>query len=678
MAFSVNISVEAPIENQIQEITYDGQEIYQAPLTLSENLAKIAQKIDFSKTSTSGADDLCGEQVENGEKSDVSKQDSKDSFPQQNSLWPWDSVRTKLRNALTEVCVLADVLAIAKEKRYMVLDPVPQEPPEVKPMVQVYARKKALAGAANVLLTGVERLRNSQNELSKNRSTPDFHIELLRLRQNWRLKKVSNSIIGDLSYRTAGSKYSQTGMFEVTKAEDDEKVTVSSPPVSPNSNAVSPAASTAAGGVVPPASSPTAPPASSTQSSSSKSSSLRVTIPTELQGVAYIKVLCQKDQEDLCNSNINLLTATVANSNADMHWQQKLEAAQNVLFCKELFSQLAREAVHLRAPIPHMVVGNQIMATVLPGIQLIIGLCHGTGNDKKSASSSSPPPVTHNAEHDHVLEHSLHQLLREVHHKNTHHPFPHPSSGPLGPSKRRCIAGPTAADRHELLEMTKSQTILEQIIQQAQHFFMRVRTEYVLDTIAKEVKDPLIVSHWNALNSPTQSCVKINIWTNGYDTVCRTSLVVHVGEKSLKCVCRDGRVMHMSYEPQELRDLIFCQIHQHQITAVQNLAKCMGWQFLANSSHLGLGAVEPLGNASSCILASPIGDRMIAVRCEPQSGVQVSIAHSPRKDFFPGQLVRERKWENLGGSFKEVRWDKMEGKNFLNKMELLMASLTSS
>lgn len=37
----------------------------------------------------------------------------------------------------------------------------------------------------------------------------------------------------------------------------------------------------------------------------------------------------------------------------------------------------------------------------------------------------------------------------------------------------------------------------------------------------------------------------------------------------------------------------------------------MGWQFLANSSHLGLGAVEPLGNASSCILASPIGDRYL-------------------------------------------------------------------
>lgn len=189
---------------------------------------------------------------------------------------------------------------------------------------------------------------------------------------------------------------------------------------------------------------------------------------------------------------------------------------------------------------------------MLPGIQLIIILRHSTGNDKK--------PVPQNTDHDHVLEHSLHQLLREVHHKNTHHPYPHPSSAPLGPSKRRCLAGPTAADRHELLEMTKTQTLLEQIIQQAQHFFMRLRTEYVLDTIAKEVKDPLIVSHWNALNSPTQSSVRIIILTHGYDQLIRTSMILHVSEKSLKCVCKDGRVMHMSYEPQELRDLIFCQV----------------------------------------------------------------------------------------------------------------------
>lgn len=70
------------------------------------------------------------------------------------------------------------------------------------------------------------------------------------------------------------------------------------------------------------------------------------------------------DQEDLCSSGVNTLRSGQKPSIPDMYWQQKLESAQNVLFCKELFSHLAREAVQLHAPIPHMVVANQIMASV--------------------------------------------------------------------------------------------------------------------------------------------------------------------------------------------------------------------------------------------------------------------------------------------------------------------------
>ncbi|XP_061730028.1 mediator of RNA polymerase II transcription subunit 17 isoform X2 [Cydia pomonella] len=641
MANSVNISIEAPIENQIQEITYDGQEIYQAPLSMSENLARLAQKIDFAKSD----DEFCNIKKE-PEVEAKSEEDSKEPG-YQSSQWPWDSVRNKLRDALTQVCVLADVLSIAKEKRYMILDPIQADQQDTRPMLQVYGRKKALGAAAAVLLAGVERLRASET-MRMNRNMPDFHIDLLRLRQNWRLKKVSNTIVGDLSYRTAGSKFSQTGVFEVTKAPEEQ---------------IAAAMSLNAAGPAP--------------------SALRVTVPPELQGVAFISVLCQKEQEDVVTATLSSSAlncpGTLPGEGAELHWQQKLEAAQNVLFCKELFARLAAEAVQLDASIPHMVVGNQIMATVLPGIQLLIGLCHNNG---QNTNNSNPDAVkgeggAGKSEHDHVLEHSLHQLLRAVHHANTHHPFPHPATGPLGPSKRRCLAGPMAADRYELLDMSKEQSLLEQIIQQAQHFFMRRRSEYVLDTIAKEVKDPLIVSHWNALNSPTQSCVKINIMASGYDAVCRTSLVVHVGEKTLKCICRDGKVRHLSYELQELRDLIYCQIYQHQMTAVQAVGRCMGWQLLASSSHLGSGPVEPLGNASSCLLASPNGDRMIAIRCEPSVGMQVFIAQSPRKDFFSSELVQDKKWENLGGAFKEIKLDKMEGKNFLNKMELLMACLSS-
>lgn len=97
---------------------------------------------------------------------------------------------------------------------FQVLDPIQPDSIESRPMVQVYGRKKALSAAGAVLLNGVERLRASET-MRMTRNMPDFHIDLLRLRQNWRLKKVSNTIVGDLSYRTAGSKFSQTGVFEV-------------------------------------------------------------------------------------------------------------------------------------------------------------------------------------------------------------------------------------------------------------------------------------------------------------------------------------------------------------------------------------------------------------------------------------------------------------------------------
>lgn len=64
-----------------------------------------------------------------------------------------------------------------------------------------------MASASNIIMSAVERLRSSQNEFMRNRTTPDFHIELLRLRQNWRLKKVSTAIIGDLSFKTGNILY---------------------------------------------------------------------------------------------------------------------------------------------------------------------------------------------------------------------------------------------------------------------------------------------------------------------------------------------------------------------------------------------------------------------------------------------------------------------------------------
>lgn len=57
--------------------------------------------------------------------------------------------------------------------------------------------------------------------------------------------------------------------------------------------------------------------------------------------------------------------------------------------------------------------------------------------------------------------------------------------------------------------------------------------------------------------------------------------------------------------------LVF-QMSQHQVHAVQQLAKVMGWHVLSFSNHVGLGPVESIGNASAITVASPNGDYAIS------------------------------------------------------------------
>jgi mediator of RNA polymerase II transcription subunit 17 len=132
----------------------------------------------------------------------------------------------------------------------------------------------------SILTSGAERLRKSQEQAVK-RTTPNFHYELLKLRNKWRLKKVGNTILGDLSFKSgkfhddfslcrkvisifflsAGSRFWQSGTFEVTKNDlmpSDFKESSGHP------NAMR--------------------------------SPLQVHIPTELESVAYIQVSIRDTQ----------------------------------------------------------------------------------------------------------------------------------------------------------------------------------------------------------------------------------------------------------------------------------------------------------------------------------------------------------------------------------------------
>lgn len=48
---AVQISIESSAEKQVQEVGLDGSETYVQPLSMSQNLARLAQRIDFQQES---------------------------------------------------------------------------------------------------------------------------------------------------------------------------------------------------------------------------------------------------------------------------------------------------------------------------------------------------------------------------------------------------------------------------------------------------------------------------------------------------------------------------------------------------------------------------------------------------------------------------------------------------
>ena len=78
-------------------------------------------------------------------------------------------------------------------------------------VIAVQAKKKALKLAGETVLKGAERLQKPTEKIA------DFHQELLLLRQHYRLRRHGEKILGDLSFRTAGSMFNEQSTFEVIR-----------------------------------------------------------------------------------------------------------------------------------------------------------------------------------------------------------------------------------------------------------------------------------------------------------------------------------------------------------------------------------------------------------------------------------------------------------------------------
>ena len=67
------------------------------PLSMSENLTKSVQRIDFAKVIEESQSDVTGEEKDIKPSDSLSASEGKELATFQPSLWPWDSVRNKLK-----------------------------------------------------------------------------------------------------------------------------------------------------------------------------------------------------------------------------------------------------------------------------------------------------------------------------------------------------------------------------------------------------------------------------------------------------------------------------------------------------------------------------------------------------------------------------------------------------
>ncbi|XP_074631913.1 mediator of RNA polymerase II transcription subunit 17-like [Acropora palmata] len=622
---AVDIAIESLLEQEVEEISRDGQEKYVPQLSMSEMLAKLANKIDFLS-------DVKGHE---GDREKEEEEKALVTF--QPSLWPWDSVRENLRKSLTEICVLSDVLNIVHDKKYLVLDPVSQNQATEKPMMSLITKKRSLANASDILLRGAQRMEDAVKErtdhgMGQGSSVRDFHSELMILRRRWRLKRTGTSIMGDLTYRSVGSQFRNPGLFEVTQATKDQD--------------------------------------DAEKPSSLERRSLEVTVGSDLEGRGEIRVaiVTAKGQID---------TATLRggyHGNPSMAlplWQRKLESAQSNLFCKELFVQLSQEAYNIKENQPHYVMANKIRAEIFPGTDLCI-----TYHTRKNDEEEKPLKVDQDSVPcDQSLVYSLHCLLRKRHHQAHTLQAPRPITAypSQGRSKRLCLAGPSALTAAEVADDLQGECLLEGVLNISRHKVLLKRVVEVIGRLKSQMAEPCIMCHWSMIGCDTRSLVTIHITSPEIGHVARSSFQLRIGIRRIHVVNNYGLCLDLSIHSQDLEDFILSQVCNHRLSAAKSLAQSLGWHIIHCSRHVGTGPVEPQGHMGGLMVKSPNGAKCIAVRTGPSSGVSILVRRPMVPSGVAPELLGDMNWGSLGGDFQEVHYSKMPGRTFVQKLFLLLA-----
>ena len=660
---NVKISLQSLSETKIQEIAYDGRETFIQPLSMSESLTDLANRIDF----------LAEEEAE--------KDEEDDTVTFQPKQWPWEGIRDHLRRAQIEMNVLTDVLAIAQNKprlqakdpqdapdagRYLMIDLAPRDPEPSRLGLQLVTKRRCLLAASKILLSGIDRLNKAEKQTS---GLTSYHADLLKLRQRWRVRRVGEKIVGDLSFKSAGSDFWHSGVFEVVKKpyEDPESI------IDDDEVELKQVYSFA----------------------DAKVSPIKVNVSSDLRGYAALSVTIRDKSTSVgtvCGQSTvtyhDVKDSQLAGLNEPV-WHRKLCNAQNILFCRELFARLSKEAVQNKSKgtaSPIVVIGNKLTTRIFPDVELCVELLF--------SKTLPPPQQTANPGAVFSLKHALMHLLLEYHWKRLNIPPCHPLVSVLGVSARMRMDAVGYRNFDQLKQSAEKNRLsfVDSLVSMAKLYEVRRRLASVIVRVAAQFQDPCLQAHWSLNASPYESSVQVTAANIGFESCHKSAVLYRATPAGIKVLYREGRSSKLSADGTDIYNNLVSVIALHQLVTVQVLARSLSWAVLHFTPYSNLGAGLKIKNRGTLLIASPTGLTNVGIGCneyakgriEYDVHVQYTKAHDKA---LQGQAevdgvhsnesspLKSDKYLPLGGSWNEVDWPALQGRHFVSKMETLLTSL---
>jgi hypothetical protein len=146
------------------------------------------------------------------------------------------------------------------------------------------------------------------------------------------------------------------------------------------------------------------------------------------------------------------------------------------------------------------------------------------------------------------------------------------------------------------------------------------------------------------------------------------SILLNIGRDKCQAVQREGSVVELGADQEELRRLMETELLAVQIACLAGLSRIIDWTVL--SSRRGAILLSPP-------VQSERNTGRVAVRTEDNK-IKVFIESRDFTEHDKSDVILEQRWKLLhSNQWKEVDWEKLPGLNFVSKMEQMLACLAN-